>query len=62
MLIEDRYFIKVVYPLKTHALPILSAYIAEHHIREPDIWAAREVTLTNDQKPTPVRIGIWDSA
>jgi subtilisin family serine protease len=61
MLIEDRYFIKVVYPLKAHALPILAAYIAAHNIRKPDIWAAREVTLANDEKLTPVRIGIWDS-
>jgi len=61
MLIEDRYFIKIVYPIREHALPILSAYIAEHNIRKPDIWAAREVTLNNEQKLTPVRIGIWDS-
>jgi subtilisin family serine protease len=28
---------------------------------KPDIWEAREVTLTADQKLTPVHIGIWDS-
>jgi hypothetical protein len=30
-------------------------------VQRPDIWAAREVTLTNDQKLTPVLVGIWDS-
>ncbi len=60
-LIEDRYFIHVVYPLKAQVLPILSAYIAAHNVHKPDIWAVREVTLTAEQKLTPVRIGIWDS-
>lgn len=60
-MIEDRTFIKVVFPLKQIALPILSSHIAAHSVRKPDIWAAREVTLTGEQKLTPVRIGIWDS-
>ena len=61
MLIADREYLKVVLPLKEQVLPILSAYVATHNIRKPDIWEAREVTLRNDQKLTPVRIGIWDS-
>jgi len=60
-MIEDRTFIKVVFPLKQLALPILSSHIAAHNISKPDIWAAREVTLTSAQKLTQVRIGIWDS-
>jgi hypothetical protein len=61
MMIEDRTFIKVVFPLTPQALPILSSFIAAHNILKPDIWAAREVTLSSKQKLTPVRIGIWDS-
>jgi subtilisin family serine protease len=61
MMIEDRLFVKVVYPLKAQALPVLTAYIAAHNVRKPDIWAAREVTLGSEQRLTPVRIGIWDS-
>jgi subtilisin family serine protease len=61
MLIEDRVYIKVIYPLKSKALPILADFIAAHNIRKPDIWEAREVTLTSNQNLTPVRIGIWDS-
>jgi len=60
-MIGDRAFIKVMCPVKDLALPILSEYIAAHNIRKPDIWAAREVTLTNEEKLTPVRIAIWDS-
>lgn len=60
-MIEDRYFVRIVYPLKSEALPILNSYIAAHNVRKPDIWAARDVTLPNSDKLTPVRIGIWDS-
>lgn len=60
-MIEDRVFIKVFFPLKDQALPILTAYVASHNVQKPDIWEAREVTLTANDKLTPVRIGIWDS-
>ena len=60
-IIEDRTFIKVVFPLKAQALPVLASYIAAHNILKPDMWAAREVTLSSGQKLAPVRIGIWDS-
>jgi hypothetical protein len=60
-MIGSRAFIKVMCPVRGLALPILSEYIAAHNIHKPDIWAAREVTLTSEQKLTPVRIGIWDS-
>ncbi len=60
-MIGDRVFIKVFYPLKDQALPVLTAYVAAHNVQKPDIWESREVTLTADDKLTPVRIGIWDS-
>jgi len=39
---------------------VLRRYIAAHNVQKPDIWAAREVTLTADRKLTPVLVGIWD--
>lgn len=48
-------------PLATSALAVLSPYIAAHDVKKPDIWAARDVTLTPDEKLTPVRIAIFDS-
>jgi subtilisin family serine protease len=60
-LIDDREFMKVMLPLKDQALKVLTEYIAAHNVQKPDIWGAREVTLTADQKLTPVRVGIWDS-
>ena len=40
---------------------VLKQYIAAHNVVKPDIWAAREVTLTKNQRVTPVLVGIWDS-
>jgi len=60
-LIDDRAFVKVIYPVREQALEALTAYVAAHNVHKPDIWVGREVTLTGDQKLTPVRIGIWDS-
>jgi hypothetical protein len=46
--------------LNDAAAGVLRRYIAVHNVQKTDIWAAREVTLTADQKLTPVLIGIWD--
>jgi subtilisin family serine protease len=40
---------------------VLKQYIAAHNAVKPDIWAAREVTLTKDQNLSPVLVAIWDS-
>jgi subtilisin family serine protease len=40
---------------------VLGAYIAAHRTVAPDIWAAREVTLTAEQRLAPVAVAIWDS-
>ncbi|MHB1938781.1 MAG: S8 family serine peptidase [Acidobacteriaceae bacterium] len=48
-------------PLAKNALAVLSPYIAAHDVRKPDIWTARDVTLTTKDKLTPVRIAIFDS-
>jgi subtilisin family serine protease len=57
MRVEEKFYL----PLAKPALAVLSPYIAAHDVQKPDIWAAREVTLTSDDKLTPVRIAIFDS-
>jgi subtilisin family serine protease len=59
--VETREEIKFSIPLGPLRAPILKDYIAAHNVTKPDIWAAREVTLTEGQKLTPVVIAIWDS-
>lgn len=43
------------------SVEVLRQYIAAHKAQQPDVWQAREVTLSSDQKLTPVAVAIWDS-
>jgi len=38
---------------------VLTAYLNAHKVEKPDIWNARELTLTD--KGSEVIIGIWDA-
>ena len=60
-LVDDRAYEKFFLPLGDRIIAILTPYIAAHNVQKPDIWAERDMTLAEDQKLTPVRIGIWDS-
>jgi subtilisin family serine protease len=60
-LVGDRVELQFGVPLKDARAEILGKYIAAHNVVKPDIWAAREVTLSARDKLTPVLIGIWDS-
>jgi len=48
-------------PLLHARAQVLKEYIAAHNVVQPDIWAAREVTLTKEQSLSPVLVAIWDS-
>jgi subtilisin family serine protease len=52
---------KLELPLAKNVLAVLSPFIAAHDVQKPDIWQARDVTLTPDDHLTPVRIAIFDS-
>ena len=60
-LIGDRLVLKRSLPLKAETVAVLAQEVAAHNVQKPDIWAAREVTLTNADKLTPVNVAIWDS-
>jgi subtilisin family serine protease len=60
-LIGVRSFLQVQLPLKDQMVAALSAYIADHEVRKPDIWQDREWTLTSDSRAEPVVVAIWDS-
>lgn len=57
MRVEEKFYL----PMAKSALAVLSPYIAAHDVKKPDIWAARDVSLTTADKLTPVRIAIFDS-
>jgi subtilisin family serine protease len=60
-LIVARTLLKNALPLGPARAEVLRAYIAKNEVPKPDIWAAREVTLTAADKLTPVNVAIWDS-
>jgi subtilisin family serine protease len=60
-LIGDRLALKQILPLKEQTVAVLTKDVADHNVQKPDIWEAREVTLTATEKLTPVNVAIWDS-
>jgi subtilisin family serine protease len=60
-LIEARDLLKFSLPVTQARADVLHAYIQKNKVEKPDIWAAREVTLTAAQHLKPVGVGIWDS-
>jgi subtilisin family serine protease len=61
MLISMHTNIKCEMPLRAEIIAVYQDYINQHKTAKPDIWAARSVTLTADQKGTPVVVAVWDS-
>lgn len=60
-LIAARDDLQFAIPLGPAQAAVLKQYIAAHNVIKPNIWAARDVTLTKDQKLTPTLVAIWDS-
>ncbi len=60
-LIGSRLALKAMLPISAARGEVLRAYIAKSEVAKPDIWAAREVTLTAADKLAPVNVAIWDS-
>jgi len=60
-LISARNDLQFWIPLLPARGEVLKQYIAAHNVVKPDIWDAREVTLTKDQNLSPVLVAIWDS-
>lgn len=60
-LIGTRVTLTWIIPTGPARAKVLEDYMAAHGGVARDIWAAREVTLTADQKLTPVAVAIWDS-
>ncbi len=60
-LIDARFALAVVVPVKDAALAAVSAVVAANNVVKPDIWAARDVTFPSMRGLTPVRVAIWDS-
>jgi len=53
--------LEISIPLKEPVITALNTVIQANSVAKANIWKERAVTLTPDQKATPVVIGIWDS-
>lgn len=60
-LIGERLELRLLLPLEKTALTVLTQDVDANNVQKPDIWAARDVTLTDADHLTPVRVAIWDS-
>lgn len=60
-LLWARTFARVIAPTSTASVAALRAVIAANAVQKPDIWAAREVTLTPADRGHPITVAVWDS-
>ncbi|TPG42612.1 hypothetical protein EAH79_01670 [Sphingomonas koreensis] len=59
-LISARLALREWLPVRAESIAVLTDLIAANRVDKPDIWAARDVTLSADQAFTPVNVAIWD--
>jgi hypothetical protein len=60
-MVDRRFALNVLLPVKAETLAAMNAEIAANNVVKPEIWTAREVTLTDADHPTPVNVAIWDT-
>ena len=60
-LVNMNYVIHHVLPVKNHMIQVYEAYIAANKVEKPDIWADRDIDLSDEDNLSPVTIAIWDS-
>ena len=59
--VSARFALKEVLPLKQTLIDTYTAYLAANKVEKADIWAARDVTLTDAQVVAPLVVAVWDS-
>ena len=60
-LVNARFALLSVLPLKRTLIDVYAAYLAQHKVNKPDIWAARDVVLPEGGNFKPVTLAVWDS-
>ena len=60
-LVNARLALLAVLPLKRNLIDAYSGYLAQHQVKKPDIWAARDVVLPATGNFKPVTLAVWDS-
>ena len=60
-LVNTRFGLQAVLPLKPRLIEVYTAYLAQHQTQKADIWAARDVVLPAAGRYTRVPLAVWDS-
>ena len=60
-LLGQAFTIRTFVPLKEEAAAVYSDYLAAHNVVKEDIWAARDIALSEKDGKSPVIIAVWDS-
>ncbi len=60
-LVNSRFALLAVLPLKQTLIDTFSTYLAANRVDKADIWAARDVQLAPGDGGSPVRVAVWDS-
>jgi len=60
-LIGSAYTVKVMLPYKEDIVAVYSEYIAANEVKKADIWAERDVALSEKAGVSPVIMAVWDS-
>jgi hypothetical protein len=60
-MISSRFALTDIIPIRAAGSAAIASVLATNAAPKPDIWAARDVTLTSAQHLTPVNVGVWDS-
>lgn len=61
-MVAARYGLLVTLPLKQTLIDTYSAYLQANAVEKPDMWAARDVSLSADERGlNPVVVAVWDS-
>jgi subtilisin family serine protease len=60
-ILNYRVTIRLKLPVNAIRSSVLEAYVAAHDTQKPDIWQPRDVTLSEGDHLTEVRVGILDS-
>lgn len=60
-LLGSAYTLRYFIPYKDILAEVYGKFIDAHQTQKADIWAARDVTLTPNDKGAPVVLAVWDS-
>jgi hypothetical protein len=61
MLVNARFALLQVLPLKAALVQAYGDYLAQHRVHKADIWAARDFTLPAHGRYAAVPLAVWDS-